>query len=142
MLEHPPFPPPPPPLLTTRYSWYRWSGKETPVSRESLDHQGPPAARVQPGTNGDPGLPGPRGHSPNTLLTIHSQTNSNPECPRNGTLLWNGFSLIFTDGNGFGHGQDLGAPGSWRGRMFNPVPLMMCNRRTDGTLRLQLQKRV
>ena len=92
---------------------------------------GPLGRKGQLGLNGDPGPPGPRGHSPNTLLTIHSQTNSNLECPRNGSLLWNGFSLIFTDGNDFGHGQDLGAPGSCL-RMFNPVPLMMCNRHTDG----------
>ena len=92
---------------------------------------GQPGRKGEPGEDGQPGPPGPIGRSPNTLITVHSQTNSTPPCPDNGTLLWNGFSLIFTDGNGYDHGQDLGAPGSCV-RRFNPVPLMMCNGRTNG----------
>ena len=92
---------------------------------------GQPGRKGEPGEDGQPGPLGPIGRSPNTLITVPSQTNSTPPCPGNGTLLWNGFSLIFTDGNGYGHGQDLGAPGSCV-RRFNPVPLMMCNGRTNG----------
>ena len=92
---------------------------------------GEPGRKGVPGNDGMKGVPGRRGISPSTLLTIHSQTNDTPSCPENGTELWQGYSLVFTDGNGFGFGQNLGAPGSCV-RMFNPVPLLMCNGRTNG----------
>jgi len=84
----------------------------------------------QQGEDGEPGLEGPPGQpgSPFNLVTIHSQTNSTPACPTGTTQLWTGYSLGFTDGDGFGHGQDLGKPGSCV-RRFNTIPFMMCRGR-------------
>ena len=100
--------------------------------------KGEPGDDGQPGPPGGDGPPGPRGNPASTLITVHSQTNSTPTCPENGTLLWNGFSLVFTDGNGYGHGQDLGASGSCM-RRFNAVPHLMCNGRINGRCNYNLR---
>ena len=39
-------------------------------------------------------------------------------------------SLAFTDGNGYGHGQDLGKAGSCV-QQFHPLPFVMCQGRGD-----------
>jgi len=38
----------------------------------------------------------------------HSQTTNVPPCPVGTSRLWAGYSLLFTQGNGYTHGQDLG----------------------------------
>ena len=38
----------------------------------------------------------------------HSQTTRIPECPEGTNRMWTGYSLLFTQGNGYTHGQDLG----------------------------------
>lgn len=79
-----------------------------------------------PGTVGPAGEPGPGFN----LLTLHSQTNSTPSCPVGTSQLWTGYSLGYTDGDGFGHGQDLGKSGSCV-RRFNTIPFMMCRGRKE-----------
>ena len=78
------------------------------------------------GIQGTPGEPG----SQFNLITLHSQTNSTPACPAGSTQLWTGYSMGFTDGDGFGHGQDLGKSGSCV-RRFNTIPFMMCRGRKE-----------
>ena len=80
------------------------------------------------GTDGTPGIQGTAGEPGFNLITLHSQTNSTPTCPSGSVQLWTGYSLGFTDGDGFGHGQDLGKPGSCV-RRFNTIPFMMCRGR-------------
>lgn len=94
---------------------------------------GPPGADGRQGNNGADGQPGGQGPAgppgtPFNLITLHSQTNSTPACPAGTVRLWTGYSLGFTDGDGFGHGQDLGKPGSCV-RRFNTIPFMMCRGR-------------
>ena len=79
-----------------------------------------------PGVRGMPGEPG----SPFSLITLHSQTSTTPPCPAGSVRLWEGYSMGFTDGDGFGHGQDLGKPGSCV-RRFNTIPFMMCRGRGE-----------
>ena len=63
--------------------------------------------RVGPqGEPGDPGLPGdsvPTGF----LIVKHSQTTDIPRCPA-GSRLWDGYSLLYLEGNERAHNQDLG----------------------------------
>ena len=83
------------------------------------------------GNNGRRGRRGPQGMPGNIFVfTLHSQTNTTPSCPTNSTLLWTGYSLAFTDGNGYGHGQDLGKAGSCV-QQFHPLPFVMCQGRGD-----------
>lgn len=59
-----------------------------------------------PGPGGDPGLPGasvPTGF----LIVKHSQTTDVPRCPA-GSRLWDGYSLLYLEGNERSHNQDLG----------------------------------
>lgn len=85
------------------------------------------------GEQGEPGEPGRQGQAAPAsfnLVTLHSQTNSTPSCPAGTTQLWTGYSLGYTDGDGFGHGQDLGKSGSCV-RRFNTIPFMMCRGRKE-----------
>lgn len=101
------------------------------------------------GTKGDPGLPGPPGasgipgHSGPTgvkgvpgpaggdfyngnILVRHSQNDSIPECPFGLSKLWDGYSLLYLEGNERSHTQDLGLPGSCLQR-FNTMPFVFCD---------------
>lgn len=63
--------------------------------------------RGPPGPSGVPGVPGavpPTGF----LLVRHSQTPELPACPRGLTKLWDGYSLLYIEGNEKSHHQDLG----------------------------------
>lgn len=96
---------------------------------------GPDGRRGMKGANGEPGQSGMKGEPGQAgaafnLLTLHSQTNSTPSCPAGTTQLWTGYSLGYTDGDGFGHGQDLGKSGSCV-RRFNTIPFMMCRGRKE-----------
>jgi len=43
------------------------------------------------------------------LLTVrHSQTTAVPMCPPGTEQMWEGYSMLFLQGNSKAHGQDLG----------------------------------
>ena len=98
----------------------------SPGTRGARGMKGEPGDSGLQGSAGAPGEPG----SQFNLVTLHSQTNSTPACPAGTTQLWTGYSLGFTDGDGFGHGQDLGKSGSCV-RRFNTIPFMMCRGRKE-----------
>lgn len=73
-----------------------------------------PGPRGFPGPPGPDGLPGSMG-PPGTpsvdhgfLVTRHSQTTDDPQCPPGTKILYNGFSLLYVQGNERAHGQGLG----------------------------------
>jgi len=59
------------------------------------------------GPPGTPGLPGPVLPT-GFMLVRHSQTTTVPRCPPGSTLLWDGYSLLYLEGNERAHSQDLG----------------------------------
>jgi len=64
-------------------------------------------AKGRPGTQGTPGSSG--SHLPSGFhLVKHSQTTRIPECPAGGQKLWDGYSLLYLEGNEKSHSQDLG----------------------------------
>lgn len=65
---------------------------------------GPPGL---PGQNGPPGPPGPS-YRDGFLLVKHSQTTEIPQCPPGQQKLWDGYSLLYIEGNEKSHNQDLG----------------------------------
>lgn len=77
---------------------------------------GPPGL---PGLQGPPGTPGPKGETgapceqaadylTGILLVKHSQSQSVPVCEPGHIKLWDGYSLLYTDGDERAHSQDLG----------------------------------
>ena len=68
---------------------------------------GPAGPRGFPGDPGEKGLPGPRVLT-GYFLTRHSQTARVPACPFGMTRMWEGYSLLYVQGNEKAHGQDLG----------------------------------
>ena len=62
------------------------------------------------GGAGLPGLAGQRGPILPTgnMLVRHSQTVEIPVCPAGGSKLWEGYSLLYLEGNEKAHSQDLG----------------------------------
>lgn len=80
-----------------------------------------------PGQKGEPGLPCT--HAPDyltgQLLVKHSQTPEIPECHPGHIKLWDGYSLLYVDGNDYPHNQDLGSPGSCVKR-FSTLPVLSC----------------
>lgn len=87
------------------------------LSREPVCTQGNfylPGPRGFPGPPGPDGLPGSMG-PPGTpsvdhgfLVTRHSQTIDDPQCPPGTKILYHGYSLLYVQGNERAHGQDLG----------------------------------
>jgi len=67
------------------------------------------------GPPGAPGLPGPVLPT-GFMLVRHSQTTSVPQCPPGSSLLWDGYSLLYLEGNERAHSQDLGE--------FSPQPFI------------------
>lgn len=65
---------------------------------------GPAGLQGPRGQNGTHGRTLPSGH----MLVRHSQTTSIPECPAGGSKLWDGYSLLYLEGNEKAHSQDLG----------------------------------
>ncbi|UYV71294.1 COL4A1 [Cordylochernes scorpioides] len=82
------------------------------------------------GAPGHPGTPGKQAPSRGYFFTRHSQTVQTAVCPGNSSLLWNGYSLLYIQGNERSHGQDLGTPGSCL-RRFSTMPFMFCNLREE-----------
>ena len=56
------------------------------------------------------GMPGAPGATPAVgyLLVKHSQTEYVPQCSPGQTKLWDGYSLLYIEGNEKSHHQDLG----------------------------------
>lgn len=80
---------------------------------------GPVGASGLPGLQGPVGVPGPGGepgqpceaasdYLTGILLVKHSQSQSVPVCDAGHIKLWDGFSLLYTDGDERAHSQDLG----------------------------------
>lgn len=104
--------------------------------------RGPPGTRGEIGLTGAPGLdglPGAQGQrgdigqacSPapdyltGILLVRHSQSEEVPTCEAGHIPLWEGYSLLYVDGNDYPHNQDLGSPGSCV-RRFSTLPVLAC----------------
>ena len=66
-----------------------------------------PGARGHPGIPGHPGMPG-RSVSVGYLLVKHSQSEQTPMCPVGMSKLWDGYSLLYFEGQEKAHNQDLG----------------------------------
>lgn len=65
------------------------------------------------GQRGNPGNPGPSGMpgrsvSVGYLLVKHSQSDQTPMCPVGMSKLWEGYSLLYFEGQEKAHNQDLG----------------------------------
>lgn len=74
---------------------------------------GYPGAPGLKGLKGQPGYPGPPGdigsnYLTGILLVRHSQSATTPTCPNNMVKLWDGYSLLYIEGNEKAHNQDLG----------------------------------
>lgn len=63
-----------------------------------------------PGASGRPGIPGGVGRSSSVGYTLvkHSQNSQIPMCPQGMAKLWDGFSLLYVEGQEKAHNQDLG----------------------------------
>uniref|UniRef100_A0A8C6XU62 Collagen IV NC1 domain-containing protein n=1 Tax=Naja naja TaxID=35670 RepID=A0A8C6XU62_NAJNA len=85
--------------------------------------QGPPGPD---GLQGPPGPPGTGSVAHGFLITRHSQTTDAPFCPPGTNQIYDGFSLLYVQGNERAHGQDLGTAGSCL-RRFSTMPFMFCN---------------
>ena len=68
---------------------------------------GPPGPPGLPGSVGPAGPPGPTNANGFTLVK-HSQTTEVPQCPPGQQKLWDGYSLLYIEGNEKSHNQDLG----------------------------------
>lgn len=72
---------------------------------------GPRGFPGPPGPDGIPGHSGPPGLSSmdhGFLVTRHSQSIEVPPCPGGTTPIYDGYSLLYVQGNERSHGQDLG----------------------------------
>lgn len=68
-------------------------------------HLGPPGPD---GVPGQVGPPGPSSMDHGFLVTRHSQMVEVPQCPEGTSLIYDGYSLLYVQGNERSHGQDLG----------------------------------
>lgn len=66
--------------------------------------------RGKPGVPGLPGMPG-RSVSVGYLLVKHSQSEKTPMCPVGMSKIWDGYSLLYLEGQEKAHNQDLGESG-------------------------------
>lgn len=83
-------------------------GLQGPVGAPGLPGlQGPVG---HPGEPGEPGLPceAAPDYLTGILLVKHSQTDRVPVCDAGHIQLWEGYSMLSTDGNERSHSQDLG----------------------------------
>ncbi|XP_067851205.1 collagen alpha-2(IV) chain-like [Heptranchias perlo] len=100
---------------------------------------GPPGDPGEPGQQGITGNQGPPGHqgppgnqgacppfSAGFLIVVHSQSQKIPTCPQNMPSLWQGYSLLYLEGQEKSHNQDLGLAGSCL-PMFSTMPFAYCS---------------
>ncbi|KAA8582742.1 hypothetical protein FQN60_006413 [Etheostoma spectabile] len=90
---------------------------DPPVSLDPLENKA-----------GRPGSPGGVGRSSSIGYTLvkHSQNSQVPMCPQGMAKLWDGYSLLYVEGQEKAHNQDLGQPGSCLPR-FNTIPFLYCS---------------
>lgn len=98
--------------------------------RGEIGLQGPPGFDGRPGAAGLKGDAGqPCSSAPDyltgILLVKHSQSEEVPRCEPGHTKLWDGYSLLYVDGNDYPHNQDLGSAGSCV-RRFSTLPVLSC----------------
>lgn len=77
---------------------------------------------------GRPGIAGSVGRSSSIGYTLvkHSQNSQVPMCPQGMAQLWEGYSLLYVEGQEKAHNQDLGQPGSCLPR-FSTIPFLYCS---------------
>lgn len=73
-----------------------------------LGQRGYPGPSGSDGPQGPPGLPGSVSAAHGFLITRHSQGQDVPYCPDGTNLIYDGYSLLYVQGNERAHGQDLG----------------------------------
>jgi integrin beta 8 len=66
-----------------------------------------------------------RSHSIGYTLVKHSQNEQVPMCPQGMAKLWDGYSLLYVEGQEKAHNQDLGTPSGTPelSLAWNPPPL-------------------
>jgi integrin beta 8 len=74
---------------------------------------------------GAPGAAGPA-YRDGFVIVTHSQTPVVPSCPQGTQKLWDGYSLLYIEGNEKAHNQDLGNAGSCLPR-FCTMPFLFCD---------------
>lgn len=113
-----------------------------------------------PGRDGVAGLQGHKGNAgapcsaasdylTGILLVKHSQSEEIPQCDSGHVKIWDGYSLMYVDGNDYPANQDLGSPGSCV-RKFSTMPVMACGQnnvcnyasRNDRTFWLSTSKEI
>ena len=87
--------------------------------------EGPPGPPGPPGLSGAPGPAGPA-YKDGFVIVTHSQTTTVPQCPQGTQKLWDGYSLLYMEGNEKAHNQDLGHAGSCLPR-FSTMPFLFCD---------------
>uniref|UniRef100_A0A8C8DUG4 Collagen IV NC1 domain-containing protein n=1 Tax=Oryzias sinensis TaxID=183150 RepID=A0A8C8DUG4_9TELE len=120
-------------------------GPQGPPGDSVSGTPGTPGFRGNFGQMGHPGLEGMEG-TPSTvslqrytrlylnddhisvgyLLVKHSQSEEKPMCPVGMSKLWDGYSLLYFEGQEKAHNQDLGLAGSCLPR-FSTMPFLYCN---------------
>lgn len=73
-----------------------------------LGQRGYPGPPGSDGPQGPQGLPGSVSAAHGFLITRHSQGQEVPYCPEKTNLIYDGYSLLYVQGNERAHGQDLG----------------------------------
>ncbi|KAI5104392.1 collagen alpha-6(IV) chain isoform X2, partial [Silurus meridionalis] len=104
------------------------SGPSGPIGDHGIPgYQGPAGDKGIPGRQGKPGLPGLPGRAIGIGYTLvkHSQSSQVPMCPQGMDKLWDGYSLLYVEGQEKAHNQDLGLAGSCLPR-FNTIPFLYC----------------
>ncbi|TKS93214.1 Collagen alpha-2(IV) chain [Collichthys lucidus] len=115
--------------------WVNLAGLDLLVSLEPTVTQDPLVSLeplenkvCSPGAAGRPGAPGSVGRSYSIGYTLvkHSQDSQVPMCPQGMAKLWDGYSLLYVEGQEKAHNQDLGQPGSCLPR-FSTIPFLYCS---------------
>ena len=99
---------------------------------------GLPGLKGSMGLNGIDGMKGEKGEAAGCcgtnqggdfhVLARHSQSSSPPKCPSNWVKLYEGYSLVYFESQGFALPQDLGSVGSCM-ETFQVMPFLQCGRR-------------
>ncbi|KAK3749943.1 hypothetical protein QZH41_013849 [Actinostola sp. cb2023] len=87
---------------------------------------GDPGSEGENGPTGEPGPPGQPVEYFGNYVVRHSQSTTPPRCFPGQKELWRGYSILYVQGHGTSHGQDLGSAGSCLKR-FTTMPYLYCN---------------